>query len=164
MALAEIIWANDHNSTNTFLAQRSINEGGLRELLPSAGLVHFYRSLSNELVTPRILTCPSDTRKSTEDFASLTANHLSYFLNMDAKPNAEAVLHGDRHITFNPAVRGQVVTLTTNLSLSWTKKTGHGSVGNLAIADGSVAKATDRDLTEYLLVPSRQTAQQLLFP
>jgi len=166
LALAEIVWANDHEPTNIFFAQRSTNAGGFRELLSPGSLPHFYRALSNELIDPRLLTCPSDSRKPTEVFASLTTNHLSYFVNMDARSEAESsiAIHGDRHITFNPAARGQVVTLTTNLSLGWTKKTGHGSVGNLAIADGSVAKATDRDLREYLLFPSRQTAHRLLFP
>jgi len=164
VALSELVWAYDHDSTNIFLAQVSTNAGGFRELLSPGSLPHFFRALSNELVSPRILTCPSDGRKPGEDFASLTANHLSYFLNMDARPNAEAVIHGDRHITFNPAAHGKLVTVTTNLSLGWTKKTGHESVGNLAIADGSVLKTTDRDLTEYLIAPSRQTVQRLLFP
>jgi len=181
MALAEIVWANDHDATNkmtvaeivwandatnTFPAHRSTNYGGFRELLSPGSLPHFYRALSNELINPRLLTCPSDSRKPTEDFASLTSNQLSYFLNMDARSEAETstAIHGDRHITFNPAARGQIVTLTTNLSLGWTRKAGHGSVGNISLADGSVMKATDRDLTELLLAPSRVSVQRLLFP
>ena len=169
MALAEVVWANDHDGTNTFLAQRSTNVGGFRELLSPTSLLDFYRALSNELINPRILTCPSDSRKSTEAFASLTTNHLSYFVNMDVRSEVESstAIHGDRHITFNPAARGQVVTLTTNLSLRWTRNRypiGHGSVGNIALADGSVQKATDRDLTELLLAPSRISVHRLLFP
>src|SRR5882672_893124 len=85
IALAQIVWANDNEAANTFAAYRSTNYGGFRELLLPLGLAQFYRSLSNELVNPRILTCPSDTRKPTEDFESLTTNNLSYFLNMDAR-------------------------------------------------------------------------------
>jgi prepilin-type N-terminal cleavage/methylation domain-containing protein/prepilin-type processing-associated H-X9-DG protein len=166
VALSEIVWANDHEPTNVFFAQRSTNAGGFRELLLPGSLPHFYRALSNELVNPRILTCPSDSRKPTEDFASLTTNHLSYFVNMDVRSEAEitTALHGDRHITFNPAARGQVVTLTTNLSLGWTRRVGHGNIGNIAFADGSVAKSTDRDLIESLMVPSRVSVQRVLFP
>ena len=173
VALAQIVWANDNEST-IFLAQVSTNARGFRELLSPTTLPHYFQSLSNELVSPRILTCPSDTRKPANDFESLTTNHLSYFLNMDARPvavtstvpDAETsnVLHGDRHITFSPAARGQIVTLTTNLSLRWTRKKGHGIIGNIALADGSVMKATDRDLAEYLLAPSRVSVQRLLFP
>lgn len=166
MTLAEIIWANDNEATNTFAAYRSTNYGGFRELLSPGSLPHFYRALSNELINPRILTCPSDSRKPTEDFASLTTNHLSYFLNMDAMSEVEGstAIHGDRHITFNPAARGQLVKLTTNLSLRWTRQLGHGTIGNIALADGSVQKATDRDLAESLLAPSRVSVQRLLFP
>lgn len=166
IALAQIVWANDHEPTNIFFAQHSTNAGGFRELLSPGSLPHFYRALSNELINPRILTCPSDGRKFTEDFASLTTNHLSYFLNMDARSEAEGTtaIHGDRHITFSPASRAQLATLATNLSLTWTRHKGHGNVGNIAFTDGSVAKATDRELTEYLLAPSRVSVQRLLFP
>src|SRR5678816_3813522 len=47
LALAEIVWANDHDATNIFLAQRSTNAGGFRELLSPGSLPHFYRALSN---------------------------------------------------------------------------------------------------------------------
>ena len=164
MALAEIVWANDRDLTNIFIAQLSTNAGGFQKLLSPGSLPHFYRALSNELVNPRILACPLDNRKPADNFASLTTNHLSYFLNMDARPNTETALHGDRHITFNPAAHGQIVALTTNLSLGWTRTKNHGSIGNIAFADGSVAKATDRDLTESLLAPSRVSVHRLLFP
>ena len=164
LALAEIVWANDHEPTNIFLAQRSTNAGGFRELLSPVSLPHFYRALSNELVNPRILACPLDNRKPADNFAFLTTNHLSYFLNMDARPNAATALHGDRHITFNPAARGQIVTLTTNLSLGWTRTKNHGSIGNIAFTDGSVTKLPDHDLTESLLAPTRVSVQRLLFP
>jgi hypothetical protein len=170
MALAQVVWAGDHEFTNAFLARISTNLGGFRELLSPGTLAQFYRTLSNELVNPRILACPSDKkRKPADNFASLTTNHLSYFLNMDAKPgseNAENVLHGDRHVAFTPAMRGQLVTVTSNLSLGWmiAKNVGHGSIGNIALADGSVLKTTDRDLAVYLLSPSRASTHRLLFP
>lgn len=170
MALAQIVWAGDHEFTNAFLAQVSTNFGGFRELLSPGTLAQFYRTLSNELVNPRILACPSDKeREPADDFASLTTNHLSYFLNMDARPgveNAENVLHGDRHLAFTPVMRGQLVTATTNLSLGWTKakNVGHGSIGNIALADGSFLTTTDRDLTEHLLRAPRTPTHRLLFP
>jgi hypothetical protein len=167
IALAQIVWANDNEATNTFAASRSTNYGGFRERLSPTTLAHYYRSLSNELISPQILTCPSDTRKPANDFESLTTNHLSYFVNMDVRSEAESstAIHGDRHITFNPAARGQIVTLTTNVSLGWAaRKASHGIIGNIALADGSVQKTTDRDLREYLLTPSRVSIQRLLFP
>jgi prepilin-type processing-associated H-X9-DG protein len=180
LTLAEIVWANDNEATNTFAAYRSTNYGGFRELLLPLGLAQFYRSLSNELINPRILTCPSDTRKPTEDFESLTTNNLSYFLNMDARsdtretgvsntglpsePNETEVLHGDRHIVFTPATRQQPFMITSNLSMHWDRSKGHITVGNIAFADGSVRKAIDRELSEWLKTSASQSSQRLLFP
>jgi prepilin-type processing-associated H-X9-DG protein len=181
VTLAQSVWANDHEATNTFAAYRSTNHGGFRELLLTGGLSQFYRSLSNELVSPRVLTCPSDTRIPTEDFASLTTNNLSYFLNMDVRsdtretgvvpniglrsePNETEVLHGDRHIVFTPATRQQPILITSNLSAHWDRSKGHITIGNFAFADGSVRRATDRELSEWLRTSASQSPQRLLFP
>jgi hypothetical protein len=181
LTLAQTVWANDNDATDTFAAYRSTNYGGFRELLLPRGLAQFYKSLSNEIINSRILTCPSDTRKYTEDFASLTTNNLSYFLNMDVRsdtretgvtsntglpsePNETEVLHGDRHIVFTPAIRQQPLLINSNLSAHWDRSKGHITVGNIAFADGRVMKATDRELSQWLRTSASQSPQRLLFP
>jgi prepilin-type processing-associated H-X9-DG protein len=181
VTLAEIVWANDNEAANTFAAYRSTNYGGFRELLLPLGLAQFYRSLSNELINPRILTCPSDTHKPTEDFESLTTNNLSYFLNMDVRsdtretgvfsntglpsePNETEVLHGDRHIVFTSVTRQQPLLITSNLPAHWDRSKGHITVGNISFADGSVRRVTDRELSEWLKNSASQSPQRLLFP
>jgi type II secretory pathway pseudopilin PulG len=161
VALGQFIWANDHLSTNL-----PASDAGIDRLLSSSDIASYYKTLSNELLSPKILTCPSDSRKPVNDFRSLTTNHLSYFLNMDAMAGIDAStpVNGDRHITFTPAPNGQIVTLTTNLSMQWTKKLGHGVMGNISFIDGSVQKTINRDLAATLLPPSNTVPQRLLFP
>jgi len=165
VALGQIIWANEHSSGGP-TTNLPAGDAGFGKHLSSDGIASYYRALSNELVSPVILTCPSDNRRPAADFQSLTTNHLSYFLNMDVRSVAETstALNGDRHITFTPAPSGQTMTLTPNLSVQWTKKLGHRNLGNVALVDGSVQKTTSRDLTLILLPPSNILPQRLLFP
>ena len=159
--LGQMVWANDHRSTNL-----PAGDVGFGRLLSSGDIASYYKTLSNELVSPKILACPSDSRKPAPDFQSLTTNHLSYFLNLDAMSGVDAstVVNGDRHITFTPAPHGPNVILTTNLSMQWTKKLGHGDMGNISFLDGSVQKTTSRYLATTLLSPSNTVPQRLLFP
>jgi len=86
---------------------------------------------------------------------------------MDVKSEVESstAIHGDRHITFSPAARGQIVMLTTNVSLSWAaRKTNHGIIGNIALTNGNMQKTTNHNLTDLLLSSSQISIQRLLFP
>ena len=167
LALAQVVWANDHGP-----------DGGTRDLplafpnmakaLRSGGIVSYYQSLSNELIQPTILNCPSDNRNYATNFSSLTASHISYFLNLEALSDVDAskVMNGDRYITFTPEPAGQPVTITANLSIQWkwAKKLGHGDAGNVALVDGSVQRTSSRELAKMLLPRSNTVPQRLLFP
>ena len=157
----QIVWANDHPSTNP-----PASDTGFGRRLSSGDISSYYKTLSNELLSPKILTCPSDNRKPAPDFQSLTTNHLSYFLNLDAMSGIDAstAFNGDRHITFTPAQHGPIVILTTNLTMQWTKKLGHRDLGNVALVDGSVQKTSNRDLTLILLPRSNTVPHRLIFP
>ena len=165
VALGEIIWAYDHRSEG-LITNLPAGDAGFGRLLSFGGIASYYQALSNELVSPVILACPSDSRTPAPDFRSLTTNHLSYFLNLETKSGIDTstAINGDRHISFTPTPLGQTVTLTTNLSMQWTKKLGHNGVGNLALVDGSVQKTTSRDLATTLLFPSNTVPHRLLFP
>lgn len=164
LALAQVVWANNHGP-----------DGGTRDLplafpnmakaLRSGGIVSYYQSLSNELIEPRILKCPSDNRKYATNFASLTTGHISYFLNLSALSDVDAskVMNGDRYITFTPEPSGQMVTIDANVSMQWTKKLGHGD-GYVALVDGSVQRTSSRELAKMLLPRSNTVPQRLLFP
>lgn len=165
VALAELVWANDNGpkgGTNDLPAA----DPNIVKRLGSGGIASYYKALSNELIAPRILKCPSENRNYSTNFSSLTASNVSYFLNLSALSSVDAfkVMNGDRYITFTPKPSGQTVTLTANLSMQWTKKMGHGDAGNLALVDGSVHKTSSRDLAKMLLPPSNTVPQRLLFP
>ena len=165
VALAEAVWADGHatgNGTNDLPAA----DPNIVKRLGSGGIASYYKALSNELIDPRILKCPSENRNYATNFSSLTASDVSYFLNLSALSpfDASKVMNGDRYITFTPEPSGQTVTITANLSMQWTKKLGHGDDGNVALVDGSVQRTSSRDLPLILLPPSNNVPQRLLFP
>jgi hypothetical protein len=85
IGIAFRLWEGDHN--NQFPFNVSQAQGGTRELCEpdSNGFeknsVPIFMVMSNELGTTRILVCPNDkTKQAAADFASLTANNISYQL------------------------------------------------------------------------------------
>ncbi len=161
IALGQLLWVNDHPSTNY-----PASDARYRRLLASGDIASYYKALSNELVSPKILSCPSDSRRPVDDFRSLTTNHLSYFLNLDAIRafDPSTALNGDRHLSFTPTRHGQTVTLNTNISMQWTKGLGHGVSGNISFLDGSVQRTINSDLATALLSASNTVPFRLLFP
>ena len=140
------------------------NQDGALAYPKPGGLSEYYGAVSNELVAPRILICPSDTRKPAASFASLTDSNISYFIGCDtAETLPQALLAGDRNLEANgqPVPPG-LFPLTTNLTLGWTKDMHH-RMGNVALGDGSVQQLTSARLnaqpvsqgiaTNWLLVP-----------
>lgn len=128
-----------------------------------------YLTASNDLATPKILVCPSDTdtkanvlnwAEGVEGFANPAnrGNAISFFTGLDSfEQLAETLVAGDRNIG------GALPDLCTSvwpdpgvpaldmgngtLPLFWTDGV-HGTVGNLAISDGSVRKSTTRTLQQ----------------
>jgi hypothetical protein len=115
-------------------------------------LTNVFVVMSNELSTPKILVCPSDsTRQYQTNFAMLNNNsaNLSYFICGDAaEAYPQMILDGDRNIGI-VAVQNSPAT-TTNISgtkwtgawWAWTASDMHLRVGNLGMADGSAQQAT----------------------
>lgn len=117
-----------------------------------------FEVMSNELSTPKILACPSDAGKNAlntwTNGASLIAA-TSYFVCGNAADNyPQMILSGDRNIGTLAAV-GTTAALTTNVSSTyalatqlkplqtgWTAADLHQRVGNIGLADGSVAQVT----------------------
>jgi len=165
VGLAQLVWASDHGpdgGTNDLPAA----DPNIVKRLGSEGIASYYNALSNELIEPRILKCPSDNRNYATNFSSLTASHVSYFLNLSALSSVDAskVMNGDRYITFTPEPSGQTVTITANLSMKWTKKLGHDGFGNVVSVDGSVQRTYSRELAKMFLPPSNSVPHRLLFP
>ena len=161
-------FSNDHSGK--FPMAVSTNEGGSMEYVQS-GLNDggtFYTAfrqflpLSDELVKPGILICPSDTRVAT-NFPALENENLSYFVGVDStfdKPCS--ILAGDRNLATNAFVTPTIVQIGEGSVLHWTVEM-HRSQGNVLFADGHVDEinnpginSTEGQLssTETLFLPS----------
>jgi type II secretory pathway pseudopilin PulG len=92
IGLAFKIWADDNNDQFPFNVGQA--QGGVKELCETDGNgfeknpAAVFMVMSNELSTTRILVCPNDnTKQPAADFASLTANNISYQLRSGTNVN-----------------------------------------------------------------------------
>jgi prepilin-type N-terminal cleavage/methylation domain-containing protein len=209
--LALRIFATDNNGQ--FPWGISTNEGGTAEYNTQAGatvnggtglsataswlnggvFVHFL-ALSNELSTPKILACPSDSdTQIAPNFGAILRTNafqgnkaISYFLGMSAQEEQpQSILGGDRNISISNSV-GIIMTPAT---FDYTKVTSiltlkapananaaisvrasydnkiHQTAGNLLLGDGSVQQVTGGRLADQLRDAVQAGGdQQLLFP
>ena len=133
------MWANDHG--DQFSMSVSTNAGGYLELAQNGELFRLFQILSNELITPRILVCPSDSERSRiADFMRLTNGNISFFVGLDArKAESQTILSGDRNIAGGTLTRRGIIQVSTTNAV-WGDNM-HVKTGNLGLADGSVLQA-----------------------
>ncbi len=144
------------------------------------GVANVFCVMSNELSTPKILNCPSDTRSPSivipaTNFNEIcygnpmqanptTVQAISYFVSGDAvESNPQMLLCGDYNIG---STVGTVPPLTNNLpdvtywngtlvgvngDWGWTANSLHLKVGNVAITDGSVQQFSVSGLQDALI-------------
>ena len=139
IGLAAKIWANDHDDRYPF--ELSVTNGGTMELNNGRKVWLNFLVMSNELATPKILTCPEDKNRqpSCANFSPEIAGHVSYFIGLDARPNqTKRILSGDDNLVVNGIrVRPGILNVSTNVSVEWTKERHH-SFGNTLFAGGYV--------------------------
>jgi prepilin-type processing-associated H-X9-DG protein len=137
------------------------SQGGTRELDGDVSqLWRHYRLLTNELTTPKMLWCPSDSqRKPATVWAPFPADrravvfagnqNLSYFSGLNAhEDQPQTILAGDRNLTTNGLALSpgrHVVSANTQFGFTETM---HSSSGNILLADGSVQQVTSGRLNE----------------
>jgi len=162
--LSCLIFANDHDDRYPW--QLSTNQGGSLELLALQPTVaQLFRSMSNELSTPKVLLCPNDaTRTWATNWASLTDSNISYFIGLDARDTApQMMLSGDRNLeTKGIPVGSGLFLLSTNTVVGWTKAI-HQNLGNVCLGDGSVQQLTSSRLTQQVQTQGLAT-NRLLIP
>jgi type II secretory pathway pseudopilin PulG len=150
LGLAFTMGADDHKEKYPSIVEPA--EGGSKGR-PEAW-IHFLM-LSNEIVTPKILVCPSDAEKQRAlDFsnkphgcAGLQNRALSYAIGTSAGPEKPAMhLAGDRNLIgkdgqdCGPAALTRVITQLLPDDLPDTPRwdtTMHQNAGNMVLADGS---------------------------
>jgi prepilin-type N-terminal cleavage/methylation domain-containing protein len=120
------------------------------------GVTNVFCVMSNELSTPKILYCPSDSaRSATTNFPSLAndSQSLSYFVCGDAMETyPQMIMDGDRNIGALPGTQNTPAITTNVLGVAWggvgnvwwawSTVDMHLRVGNIGMADGSAQQVT----------------------
>ncbi len=145
------MWANEHAERYPWQVQAD----------PGAHTLHFpdyYRAVSNEFVTTRILVCPVDpARTVASSFAMLGfgTTSISYMLAHPFAQEGRAILSGDRNLTGSTTATScssfisprSIPNSTTNAS--WGNDL-HYRSGQLLFNDGSVEQTGDTQLRARL--------------
>jgi prepilin-type N-terminal cleavage/methylation domain-containing protein len=138
-----------------------------------------YQCMSNELSTPKILVCGSDSKSYTTNFNyNASAGYfnnlaISYFFGRDAaESNPQMILTGDRSIDSNASLTttrnycsNSVVQLGTNgiVNLGWLPVVMHDKSGNFGLSDGSVQSVTSTGLRTQTTTTGDTTVPDNLF-
>lgn len=142
IGLAYNCWALDYGGRYPMAV--STNEGGTKELETTSNAFMSFRVMSNELSTPKLLVCPTDTQRHwATNFGLDFANaRISYFVGLDATPtNLTLLLSGDRNLTNTLRLSEGILELRPGDGAGWTPDL-HRLAGNVLIADGSVQQLT----------------------
>jgi hypothetical protein len=143
--LAFRMWANDHGDQFPWEVTSEGTNGGTKEFVLTGETWRHFQAVSNELNSPKVLACPSDSRKPASDWTSFTNHsHLSYFVGLDAdETKPQTILTGDRNLTSPTAkpVKG-VLALAATDRAEWTQQL-HKGQGNLGLADESAMQVNN---------------------
>jgi prepilin-type processing-associated H-X9-DG protein len=161
IGLAFRIWAND--SRDGFPMAYADKFGGAKDSIAQGKIARVFQIMSNELVVPKTVICPADTRVAATNWNDLGNAHVSYFVGLDAEDTrSNMLLAGDRNLALNSRLLTGIAALGTNSPLTWTKEI-HQEAGNIALADGSVMQVTTAQLRQQL-AKTGDTTNRVLFP
>jgi hypothetical protein len=164
------MWATDHDGENPSRVPRA--NGGVLGHPLSAVLWYQFGFLSNQLGSPKILVCPSDSKKKMADNWGLSAsggffnvayrdNAASYALGLHTSATlGQSLLAGDRNLRFSgksscdaAGINDALYLARGDANVGWTNAI-HGLTGNLLRNDGQVLQASTADLQNALNVPN----------
>jgi prepilin-type N-terminal cleavage/methylation domain-containing protein len=161
VGLGMSLWAGDNDGKFPWKVSKS--EGGGMSDGTGTNYVNFQFSLaSKELVTPKVLLCPSDTgRIPSADFTTLIRSNISYALCSEADEKRPRVILASDRSLFNFDFTGLpdnincwILTSSGTLAAAarWRKAFCHGAnFGLVALSDGSVQQLNDASLIQTLL-------------
>jgi len=160
IGLAVIMWG--HDNEGRFPWRVTTGDGGSLTI-PEAW--YHFAVLSNELVTPKVLRCNSDSdRDRASDWAgsgnaylTLKNQDSSYFIGTESDETLPQMhIAGDRNVAGNPGqncmpaqITGGFITTLPPASASW-ENTIHGSAGNMVMGDGSAQQLSVSGLRQHL--------------
>ena len=166
VGLAFRMWSNDHSDRFPWSVNPPDGTVGLTGPANVGTALDIYRSVSNELVSPKVLSCPSDGSKSkATSFGAVTGTtgtiftreHLSYFAGIDAdESRPQTILSGDRNIlgpgraNTTGAGDAMITFLDNNLNQAeWDQKL-HNEQGNIGLGDGSAQQVTESAMEKQI--------------
>jgi prepilin-type N-terminal cleavage/methylation domain-containing protein len=160
IGLSFTLWAGDHN--DRFPSTVDVAEGGSKARYQT--WQHFI-TMTNELVTPKILNCPSDRAKQIASDFSTSATGLrtlknaaiSYVVGTGAIPERPAAhIASDRNLLGKDgegcgpaAIYGVITRLRVTDNPSWDN-TIHVNAGNMVLADGSAHQFNQTGLAQQM--------------
>jgi prepilin-type N-terminal cleavage/methylation domain-containing protein len=145
------MWAGD-NSDKYPMQAYGLTTAGDATLCGQTGI---FMNMTNELSTPKILYCPSDSLGThavvnTWPIDPKGAN-MSYFVGLyAAEPYPQMILLGDHNVGIGgsgtpattTAFKGQIQFYPTVPFMAWTPNDVHMRNGNISLVDGSAAQTT----------------------
>ena len=164
------LWANDNQ--DLFPWAVAVIDGGSGWLAAPDDWTDNYRAASNELVTPKVLLCPTDKQKTTPPaltkasspkkapvartaWSSLDGNkHISYFLGLDAQESKpQTILSGDSGISCGSGGQDFIFSANNGTSIDvYFDSTMHEENGHIVLADASVQHVNTAQFREYIAV------------
>jgi len=184
IGLAFKVWEGDNGdrfpmavSTTKGGAMENINSAAQTSAYPPSGLTNVFCVMSNELSSPKLLYCTSDTsagRGPATNFVQLGINAspgtttqgtncISYFVCGDAADTyPQMLLDGDRNLGSVPTIGTFASSITLFGGVQWPQPTSakawawsanelHLKVGNVGMADGSCQQTTPASLWAAML-------------
>jgi len=191
VGLAFKIWEGDNSDRYPMAVPSS--QGGAQEQMAQAGnapgaayktqgITNCFAVMSNELSTPKILACPSDSLYTPATTFWQIINppgpatgtnaitHISYFVGGDAADAyPQMILDGDRNIGGTTTAGVGVTTnsfgsysfwngTSPNTYYAWTINDLHLKAGNLGLADGSVSQVSVSGLQQAMIAGTNQAS------
>jgi competence protein ComGC len=176
------LWGNDH--ADEIPQDTALSDGGtaVHTLAPNVWLHLSW--ISNEVVTPSVFLCPSDTGQPARDFSASPASGYihsnfrhratSYFLgyfNVQQDETPAAVIAGDRNLNWDTSIacsRFRQAVEVSGVPVAaggrWTNAL-HGLNGNVLSFDGRVQQLGNPELKHALnSAPARSIRKHIIIP
>lgn len=125
----------------------------------------YFKLTENELGTPKVVICPSDTNRiRITNFISFDNSNVSYFIGLDSNESlTNSMVAGDRNISNGTLPENGLLRLTAKQKVGFTKDI-HKQQGNIALGDGSVRQITSKQLHSEILPNTGLVTNRILQP
>jgi len=159
------LWGADHRDTVPW--ELPLADGGTRQHALGANSWLHFSWLSNELASPVVLLCPSDTGRPAQDFTGDPARGYihpnfanratSYVIAHSRNGHPTGLMAGDRNLGYDSTlncsqfpIAFRLITSPLSPAFAWNTNL-HNQAGNLARRDGRVEQFSNVELRADLL-------------